>query len=309
MNRKILVTGGTGFIGSHVIATLLENKDVPVLLKRSFSNTWRITELIKDVISYDIDNTPLSDIFAKENIDGVINLAAYYVKKNSYYDIDKLIETNLALPTKLLELSGLNGVPVFVNAGSYFQYRLDSSHIDENTPLVARNLYAATKNSFEKIMEYYSSHFEFNTLNLVLFTPYGKKDDEKKLIPYIINRAINNENIDLTAGFQRLNMVYVDDIANAFIKALDVKKDEKNNSLRVNIASKESYSIREIVSVIETILGRSIDANWGKIEMEEMDRIQSLDIDTDVSAKVLKWKPAFSIYDGLRETIEYYKGK
>jgi nucleoside-diphosphate-sugar epimerase len=308
MNRKILVTGGTGFVGSHVIASLLKNKDVPILLKRSFSNTWRIKEFIKDIVAYDIDTTPLSDVFAKEDIDGVINLAAYYIRNNSYDDTYKLIETNLAFPTKLLELSKLNDVPIFVNAGSYFQYASNAYHIDENSPLLARNLYAATKNSLERIMEYYSSHSECKTINLILFTPYGRKDNEKKLIPYIINRAINNESVDLTSGFQRLNMVYVGDIANAFVKSLDLKKDKTQNNLRVNIASKESYSIRELVSVIEDILGRKIDARWGKIEMDEMDRNQSLVIDTEVSAKVLKWKPKFSIYDGLKETIKYYKG-
>ena len=122
MNKQVFVTGGTGFIGSKILRQLKEAKYEPVLLKRSTSETWRIKDLLDDITFYDLDKISLEKIFQTEQACGVINLATYYKKQNSFEDVEKMIQTNVEFPCKLLDLCAQFHVPLFITAGSYFQY-------------------------------------------------------------------------------------------------------------------------------------------------------------------------------------------
>ena len=308
MNKKILVTGGTGFIGSHVIEFLLKRGHHPILIKRSFSDTWRINEIKDKLTIYDIDKTSLEEIFQKEDIDGIINLATLYHKINTYEDIDNMIDINVKLPTKLLELGKIYGSDSFVTAGTFFQYYGNSMIINESTPIVARDFYASTKNAFERILEYYASDTNYKVFELILFTPYGEKDNTEKLIPNVIRTAILNKSLNLTAGFQKLNFVYVKDIASAFVKAIDAT-DKNPLNIRINIANKELYSIREIITIIEELMDKNINVKFGSITIKDIDQSQMLSTDISLSKKLLGWSPKFNIYEGLKQTINYYTGK
>ncbi|EQD35302.1 NAD-dependent epimerase/dehydratase, partial [mine drainage metagenome] len=308
MNRRILVTGANGFIGSRVIRKLISENDVPIILKRSGSDMSKIKNVSTELTYYDVDITPIEEIFAMEKIDAIINLATYYRKHNSYCDIVKMIETNVEFPTKLMELCVKNEVPLFITAGSYFQYDINSVHFNENTPLIARDLYAATKNALQTIMDYYSSINGLTTLDLLLFTPYGEMDHEEKLIPYLIKQALRKESVKLSYGFQKLNLVYIEDVAMAFVKALDVTEINTQRNLRIILANKQSYSIREIVTIVEDLLDNHIDVKWASLEMDVIDRNFDLKIDTELSDKILGWHPEIDIYEGLRRTIKYYSG-
>ena len=305
MNRKILVTGGNGFIGSHVIRKLLFNKEIPIILTRKKSNMWRISDLEGQIITFDSEEPGLDKIFDREEIDGVINLATFYKKEHSFEDIERMIDTNVKFPTKLLQLCEEHQVPIFITAGSYFQYGQNSIFNSKDTT-DARDLYAATKNALTKIMEYYSSKREVTTVELILFTPYGEKDHNEKLIPYIIRNALENRFIDLTEGFQKLNLVYVEDIATAFINSLQLC--ESKSHIKLEIGNIRSYSIRDVVTVIEDILGTHINVRWNAIVSNKvLDSDSLVVLDPYDNERLLNWKPKYDIYTGLRKTIEYYK--
>jgi len=308
MNRKILVTGGTGFIGSRVVKRLIEVGDIPIVLKRSFSNIWRVKEFIDKVITYDIDKVSIEQVFRKEKIDGVINLAVSYKKYASISDIDELIDVNVKLPVRLLELCKLSNIRLFVTAGSYFQYSHDDSVLSDYRLSAARNLYSASKSALGDIMRYYSKYENVKTAELIIFTPYGEMDHEERLIPHIIKQKLSGNKVNLTQGFQRLNLVYVEDIADAFVKAIDLTDFQEPN-LIFNIANKESYSIREIITVMEELFGSRIEVDWGVKKAEELDLSKNYSVDTEQAEKILKWRPRFNIYDGLRNTIAYYRRK
>ncbi|MEM0134161.1 MAG: NAD(P)-dependent oxidoreductase [Thermoplasmatales archaeon] len=309
MNRRVLVTGGNGFIGNAVLRRLIEIGDIPIITSRNSSDMWRLNDILSSITIYNIDKEPLSNIFEKEKIDAVVNLAAHYRKRDSYEDIDKMIDTNIKFPTLLLELCNEHDVPIFVTAGSYFQRRNNYNSVhDENSP-DARDLYAATKNALGRIMEYYTSTHRIRTVELVLFTPYGEMDHDEKLIPYVVRQALRNSPVKLSQGFQRLNLVYVEDVATAFVDALDLSTLDTATKLTIDIANIRSYSIREIVTVIEDLLKIHIKTDWGSFGTDSIDQDNELIIDTSRSLELLKWKPELDIYEGLKRTIEYYKGE
>ena len=306
MNKRVLVTGGTGFIGSRILRQLKDANYVPVMLKRSNSNTYRIKDLLHDITYYDIDKTPVEKIFELEHFDSVINLATYYKKHNSLEDIERMFQTNVEFPARLLELCVLFNVPLFITAGSYFQYEQSSSTIKESTILLGRDLYAATKNALQSIMDYYSSVHRIRTIDMILFTPYGEMDHEEKLIPYLINQILDKKQAKLSYGFQRLNLLHVEDVATAFVKAIEISNPHVPLNFRMNVGYKRSCSIREILTMMEEILGFHIEVKWGSIMMDQIDRNEELKIDTTKTEEYLNWSPAVSIQDGLRRTFNYY---
>ena len=307
MNKQVFVTGGTGFIGSKILRQLKDAKYEPVLLKRSMSDTWRIKDLLDDITFYDIDKISVEKIFQTELACGVINLATYYKKQNSFEDVEKMIQTNVEFPCKLLDLCAQFHVPIFITAGSYFQYEKKSGNICENTHLIGQDLYAATKNALQSIMDYYSSAHGLLTVDMILFSPYGEMDHKEKLIPYLIKQILDRRPVKLSYGFQRLNLLHVDDVARAFIKALDISKRNDSQNLRLNLGDKRSYSIREIVTIMEEIMGHHIDVAWGSIQAENIDLNDSLEIDTTETKRYIDWSPEVNIYEGLRRTMDYYQ--
>ncbi|WP_457625255.1 NAD-dependent epimerase/dehydratase family protein [Persephonella sp.] len=300
MIKNILVTGGTGFIGSHVIETLLNENFNVILLKRYSSNTWRIEDFLENIISYDIGETDLGKVFEENKIDAIIHLATYYKKNHSYEDIENMIYSNITFPTKLLDLCSKYNVRYFLNTGTFFEYDITTLPVKEEENKKPFNLYSSTKISFEDIIKFYSDKLKVITFRI--FSPYGEKDNEYKLIPTLIRKAIKNEEIHLSEGFQKLDFVYVKDIAGAYVRA--IKSIEKIDNLEsFNIGTGFPYSIREIVSLIQEILDKKINVVWG-------DPAQDIPIcyaDITKAKEVLKWKPLYSLREGLSRTIEYYK--
>ncbi len=309
MTRRVLITGGTGFIGSHLVEELVNRKYRPIVLKRSYSNLFRIFKYLNAVDFYDLDKVTLEDIFKREVVEAVVNLAVFYRKEHSYGDIDEMIDTNVKLPTKLLELSRNSGASTFITAGTFFQYNQNVMRIDRETTLLARDFYAATKNALERILEFYGSSSDLRLFEFILFTPYGERDDPKKLIPYIINSALQDRSIDLTQGFQRLYPTYAKDIVSAIIKAVELPDGIRPSSYRFNLTGRQSYSIREIVTVLEDILDRKVKVNWGRLNAKKVDALQPFTVDISTSENTLGWTPDTSLEEGLRKTVMYYEGE
>ncbi len=300
MIKNVLVTGGTGFIGSHVVEALIYNEFNIILLKRTSSDVWRIKNYLKKVISYDIDKTELDTVFKENKIDAVIHLATYYKKYHSYEDIERMVYSNITFPTKLLDLCSKYNVKYFVNTGTFFEYDITRLPVKEEERKKPFNLYSSTKISFEDVIRFYSDKLKIITLRI--FSPYGEKDNEYKLIPTLIRKAVKNEEIHLSEGFQKLDFVYVKDIADAYIKAL--KSMEKINNLEaINIGTGFPYSIREIVSLIQEILDKELYVIWGKPAQD----IPICYADITKAKSLLNWYPLHSLKEGLQRTVEYYQ--
>lgn len=308
MTDTLLLTGATGFIGSHLLETLLENNYRMVILKRSFSDDWRISQLYEkyteNLIPFDVDKTSLEHVFKKEEISGIIHLATYYKKIHEYEDIAPLIESNIEFPVQLLDLAVSNKVKFFINTGTFFEY--DSSYlpISELTHIKPLNLYAATKISFEKILKTYSELYNIKSATLKIFSPYGPRDNEKKIIPHLILNSLKNNKISLSNGLQKLDFVFVKDIVDSYLKLIS-KIEYLDKYENFNIASGNSHSIRELVSILEEINGQNMNKIWGD-PSEDSEIILS---DISKARNILKWVPQISIKEGLSKTVQYYRDK
>lgn len=302
---SILLTGATGFLGSHILDKLVENGYNVAILKRSWSDTWRIDCLIDQIKIFNLDLISLEEIFQSIKPEYVIHLATLYSKFDSGADMDNMYKSNVSFPADLLEIGAKYGLKGFINTGTFFEYDCTQQPINENNPIKPFNLYAQTKLDFELILKSYSEKMNINTFRI--FSPYGERDNNK-LIPMLIQKALSKQTIQLSDGMQKLDFIYALDVADAYIGALKVMLLKENlSSYNVyNLGSGIPISVREVVSVVEQNLGEHVDVVWGDPSTVDIPIAYA---DLSKIKKELSWFPSYSIHQGMANTIEYYRNK
>lgn len=300
----ILLTGATGFIGSHMLTAFIENGYQVIVLKQPESNAWRIEPWLDQVVVYTTDDS-ITQIFEQHKISAIVHLATFYNKLDKEFEVRKMLESNVVFPATLLEIGVKRGVKAFINTGTFFEYDRSAVLISEKTAIKPLNYYAKTKLAFEAILETYKEQISINTFRL--FSPYGEMDNNK-LIPVVIQKGLNSEEVQLSSGGQKLDFLYIKDIVKAYTLSLErfVKSDFQPEYEVFNLGSGISTSIKEVVSIIEEKLGVSVRKHWG--EQENLNDLAVL-ADTTKASKILGWSPRFSIGQGIENTVLYYKHK
>ena len=300
--KTILLTGATGFLGSHLLEAFIAEGYSVVVLKRSTSDTWRINCLKSHFAYYDVDKVDLRKVFSENAIDLIVHLATLYKKFEEPEDIESMMLTNISFPSKLLVLGMKNGVKGFINTGTFFEYDCSLQPVNEQAPTKTFNFYAKTKLAFESILKTYSSELCINTFKL--FSPFGERDN-KKLVPLIINYALSGKELKLSEGLQKIDLIYCKDIVLAYLKSVKrmFDSDFQPEWEVFNLGSGQALSIRDIVSVIEQLLGKRVDISWGAPSRD----IRIAYADTTKLHSVLEWSPSFGVKKGLENTIKYYR--
>lgn len=306
MISTIIVTGGTGFLGSHILPQLLDRYNRVVLLKRSTSNPWRIAPFLPRLTIYDVDTCPLAQVFVDNQIDAVVHLATMYIKHHTTVDeVVRMTESNVTFSAELLEQSVQHGVSVFINAGSCFEYRMKECPIFETDEIWPYNVYAATKVAFQKILEYYAHSRDLHVIDLKLFSPFGERDHDK-LISTLIRSLMTDTPLALSDGEQQWNFTYAYDTAQAFVRALEAAPKLSTPYERINIGYDTAYSIRDVAMMLQTIAGKTLKVDWGA-KPYPSDEIFYLNCDQTKARSILDWSPTYMLYSGLERTYNYYR--
>lgn len=179
---KILITGATGFLGSHLLHRLLEKENQVVVLKRSFSSLERILDVVNECHVYDIDKNSLSSIFQQEAVDVVIHCATVYGT-----DEEKVFEANFETPLKLLRQSIQYGCKYFINTDTFYCKQLPERLL-KGCPLYKPE-YTMSKYLFREWGKACAIEGKINFLNLQMEHIYGPNDNPQKFIPWKIGRA------------------------------------------------------------------------------------------------------------------------
>lgn len=294
--ETILLTGATGFLGSHLLEGLLRENYRVIIFKRSFSDTWRIKHLLHKVMFYDIDKVSLETAFKENRIDVIIHTATKYGKKGE--DCAELIGSNLLLPVKLLELSTCYNAVSFLNTDSFFN--------TANLKYKYLNAYSLSKSQSIEWLKLFSDKIQI--VNLKLEHLYGPKDSNNKFVIWLIKKYINNEPVlKLTNGEQKRDFIYVSDAVNAFICALKKRKTLSDYN-EFEVGSGTGISIRDFTikakNAVTDVSGREVTTvlNFGAIPYREGEFMISK---ADNSAlKQLGWNCSVSLEEGLEKTVK-----
>lgn len=294
--ETILITGGTGFLGSKIVERLLsDNKKVIILVRESSSlrrieNSLNHPNLIKVVIKED----SLGKCFIENNVDAIIHTATSYGRNRESWP--EVAEANLILPLQLLSMGEKAGVKCFLNADTFFN---ENIKFEKN-----ESYYVQTKKSFLNTAEHAASSIKIKFVNLRIEQMYGPDDGEKKFIPSIINQLLSSaESISMTPGEQKRDFVYVDDVVNAFIHSLE-NYSKLGQFEEFGVGTGSSFTIKEIVTYLKEITGSKTDLVFGGLKYREN---EIMDSRADLSNnKKIEWQPETSWQEGLKKTVDFY---
>ena len=297
----ILITGATGFLGSHILKTLLQKTDYNILiLKRSFSNTYRISEeLTNDKIKYidiDVDKSGLLKFFENENIVAIIHCATNYGRN---CDCANTLETNLIFPVYLLELAVKYGTELFINTDSYFNK-------DSMSYLYLQN-YSLSKKSLLLWLKYFSKKIKI--INMVLEHIYGDMDGENKFVTSMISKiAINKvKSVDCTYGDQKRDFIFVDDVCNAYLKVFEFALNNKFRYKSFDVGTGKAVPVKDFIRKIKDISGSSTEIRFGALPYRD-DEIMLSEAD-NIDLCNLGWTPKFDYVSGIKLTIERWQNE
>lgn len=283
--KTILFTGGTGFLGSNLIDRLVQGSRV-INLVRTSSDLSRIMGHVQSLALYNVDTVNLREVFRREAIDAIVHCATNYGRAE--HDTLSLLEANLMLPLKLLQLGHEHGVGMFVNTDTILDKRI--SH------------YALSKSQFKDWLKTYSR--DMVCVNMALEHFYGPNDDDSKFVTHIIKKILNNADaIDLTPGEQCRDFIYIEDVVKAFVTVLEANPTEAG-FYGYEVGTNINTSIRVFVETVKRLAGNTrTRLRFGAIPYREHEIMQSL-VDTS-AIRQLGWNAATLLEDGLRKTIAF----
>ena len=296
---KVLVTGGAGFIGSHLVDEALEEGYDVVTIDNL--NNGKLENLNKDAKFYkvdivDIDN--LSLVFEKEKPDYVIHLAAQISLreslKNPIYDA----EQNILGSINILECCRKFNVKKVVYASSAAVYGFPKYlPVDEKHPINPFSPYGVSKHTVEHYLQYYHENFEIDYIILRYSNVYGERQDplgEAGVIAIFIDKLKKGERpIIFGDGEQTRDFVYAKDVVEANLLALEKETENKV----FNISTNTETSVNELFKKIKEIM----NSNINPIYKNPIKEVRNIRLDNSLAEKELNWKPKVELNEGLKK--------
>ncbi len=305
----ILVTGGTGFVGSNLVRKLSLSKNKIHLLTRNSSNFWRIDDVKKklDIHKVDIfDKKKLEIVIKKIDPKIVFHLAAYGIKR-SENDISKTLDTNIIGTHNLFSILSNQRVKRIVNVGSVFEYgqKLNNNGFLETDCLHPLTFYGITKAAQTNIANHFFKFRSLPVTTLRLFTPYGMFEEKGRLVTDIMFAIIKNKKLKISSPKSVRDFVFIDDVIEALIKA---SKTPNINGKVFNIGFGESNSVENIVKLSQNFSNYKIKTIITNNQKQDYDLLGGKGYANITKAKkILNWKPKYSLEEGLQKTYDWYQ--
>lgn len=303
--KRILVTGGAGFIGSHAVALLCDQGyHVTVIDNLSFGFRRNVDPRAEFVQGSIGDEKIVSQLLG--GVDAVIHLAASSIIQFSYQNPQEYFQNNFMCGIVLLESMRKRGVKKIIYSSTAAVYGEPKRiPIKESDPLHPITIYGASKLAFEYALQAYYSSFGIENVSLRYFNAYGERDDQQpatRAVPVWINAMLDNQPIPLYwNGKQKRDYVYAGDIAQAHIDVLALPGTHV-----FNIGSGTPIIMKHLVKILEAIHRNPVLIhNAGRREGDP----NNLVADIRAIRRAVGWQPVTPLEIGLRRTYEYLKSQ
>jgi len=284
------VTGATGFVGSHLARRLVQDGwQVHILIRADSTVPTEAEFSHMTTHHHDGSTSGMISCVTLARPDVVFHLSSLFLSQHKSQDIDALIQSNVLFGTQLLEAMDAIGVKFIINTGTSWQHYNNEDY----NPVC---LYAATKQAFETLLEYYVQACGFNAITLKLFDTYGAGDNRPKLFNLLNKSAETGEILNMSPGEQLLDIVHIDDVVNAYLIAakrlLDGKVPAHENYA---VSSGNHLSLKEIVEIYSNTTGKSVNVNWGAREY----RFREVMIPWNRGCAIAGWHQKIDLGKGL----------
>lgn len=288
MKKRILLTGVTGFLGSHLAKTLLTNGYEVMALKRKSSSLHRVESIVSDIVFFDIEGLDFDQLFCDcGKIDAIIHTATCYGRNNE--SVSEIFTANTEFPLRLLDAGNRAGVGIFLNTDTILDKYL--------------NLYALSKNQLLQWGKFFSMHEKIRFGNIRLEHFYGLNDDPTKFTAYVINSCLwNVPELKLTKGEQKRDFIYIDDVISAYVVLLEKIDSFSSSFFELDVGTGQSVSIREFVETVHRLTASKTHLDFGALPYRKGEVMQS---EADISVlAALGWHCHYDIETGLKQIID-----
>ena len=305
--KKVLITGGAGFIGANFVYKFLELKNIVVVAERKGANLWRLEKVKKNITLFSVDLTDaktVEKLIAKIKPDIVIHLAAYGAYQRFQQDISLTIDTNLKGTINLVNACQKVGVEAFINTGTNSEYGIKNKPMKESDILEPDNLYGITKSATSQYCQMMAKKFGFPVVTMRPFAVYGPFEEKGRLIPDIIKACLANTELTLSSPKSVRDFIYIDDLIEGYLAA--IKNIEKIKGEIFNLGSGKQYSIQDVVKIVKKMTKSTINPQYGTIKKVQTEPTIWM-ANISKAKKMLDWKPKHNIEQGLKKSIEWFK--
>jgi len=309
---RILVTGGAGFIGSHLVEKLL-SADHEVVILDDFNDFYdpqikqaNIAGFAKDVSVCHVDlreNDSVRTVFGREKVDAVVHLAARAGVRPSIQFPRLYYDTNVLGTLHLLEAARVTGVQRFIFASSSSVYGASKTVPFSEDQHLTQTIspYGATKIGGEFLCSTYSHLYQMRVVALRYFTVYGPRQRPDLAIHQFTRRIYAGQRIDQFGdGSTRRDYTYIDDIIQGTMAALDYDGPLYD---MFNLGESQTIQLKELISAIENVLGKRAKINELPEQPGDMPRTYA---DISKARKLLGYNPATKLSEGLPKFVEWY---
>ncbi len=305
--RKILITGGAGFIGANFVYKFLALGYSVIIFEKEGIDLWRLEKLKKKIEIHFTDLTKydaVEKLVKKIKPQIVLHFATYGAYQRTQQDTDLTINTNLKGTINLVNACQKVGVECFINTGSNSEYGIKTKTMKETDLPEPDNLYAITKLATTAYCQMMARKFDFPVAIVRPFAVYGPFEEKERLIPSIMVSLIKNKDIKLSSPNSVRDFIFIDDLIDGYLSI--IKNIKKVKGEVFNLGSGRQFSIRQVVTMAKKITRSNSVPHYGQIKKAQTESTIWL-ADISKAKKMLGWKPKYNLEKGLKKDIAWFK--
>jgi nucleoside-diphosphate-sugar epimerase len=300
-NVRVLVTGATGFIGSHLAERLVAEGAEVILLVKPGASKANVASILDKVHIHEVDlreGEMVRQLVRECRPSKIYHLAAVGVTEP---DIDSrlAVQVNVVGTLNLLEALRETDCDCVINTGTCYEYGHNTPPMHEDQMVDPINAYAASKSAAWLFCNMYYRTRGYPIVTVRPFTVYGPRQSERALIPQVILHALRGEDFPMTGGEQGRDWIYVDDVVEGIFRA---SLAEAAIGQVINLCTGKERTVREVVEKVLELMGNPIQPLIGALPYRRSE-VWHLVGDNARARGLLGWEPQVSLEEGLRRTI------
>jgi dolichol-phosphate mannosyltransferase len=305
MGKRVIVTGGTGFVGANLTRRLLAEGHELTLLVRPEYRSWRIEDIRPHVRLHETNlgnKEELAKAVQRVRPEWVFHLAAHGAYP-SQSNLHLMIETNILGTINLVEACLDTGFEVLINTGSSSEYGFQDHPPKETEELEPNSHYAVTKASASMFCRFTAKSADARILTLRLYSVFGPYEEPSRLLPTLILLGKRGRLPPLVNPEVARDFVHVDDVVEAYCLAANSTTDEPGAVY--NVGTGVQTSLRDVVDVARRVMAIEEEPQWGTMPDRRWDTNTWVSDHSKINSE-LGWRPRLTFEDGFLELVRWF---